>query len=298
MHNFTRIGTFGLLALVALRVGIGWHFFKEGTDKVRSGNFSSEGFLKSAQGRMAGFYHGMVWDYDGKIRLNGELMKAEIEKAVSSASKHYGFNQQQIDSLNATKKQLLSKLDDLYKEENEAIVKLMKGTERVAKMEQSDTWNEISSLRSQKDSIEKDRLTGIAPALKRVDELWDQLQAEITREASPEQRKAAGRYYLKRPREGLVSSAVINRIIPVFDLTVGALLILGLFVPLAGWAGALFLFSVILSQFPGDPNTQPTYYQAIEALALVVLATIGAGKFGGLDFFIWARRNRAKPQPA
>ncbi len=294
MQNLNRIGVIGLLALVALRVGVGWHFFKEGSDKIKSGTFSSEGFLKGANGRFAGFYHGMVWDYDGKIRLDEELMVSEMDKAVERATERYGLTQEQIKELDTKKKKLVEALKGVYAEYDEQIVKLKKGEDRVAKMEDTPLWKEVASLRGQKESIEKERLTGIWPAVKGVDEIWKQLEEEINSVTTPEQYKAGGAYHLKRPKEGLISSATVDRIIPLFDITVGVLLILGLFVPLAGWAGALFLFSVILSQFPGDPGSQPTYLYAVEALAMIVLASVGAGRYGGLDFFFWAwRRNKA-----
>lgn len=294
MQNLNRIGVIGLLALVALRVGVGWHFFKEGSDKIKSGTFSSEGFLKGANGRFAGFYHGMVWDYDGKIRLNQELMIAEMDKAVETATQRYGLTQEQIKELETKKKRLVDDLKGVYAEYDEPIIKLLKGEDRVAKMEQTPMWKEVASLRGQKESIEKERITGIGPAIKGVNEIWRQLEDDINSVTTPEQHKASGSVHLKRPKEGLLSSATVDRIIPLFDMTVGVLLILGLFVPLAGWAGALFLFSVILAQFPGDPGTQPTYLYAVEALAMIVLASVGAGRFGGLDFFFWAwRRNKA-----
>ena len=294
MQNLNRIGVIGLLALVALRVGVGWHFFKEGSDKIKSGTFSSEGFLKGANGRFAGFYHGMVWDYDGKIRLDQDLMISEMDKAVERAAERYGLTQEQIKELDTKKKKLVDALKGVYAEYDEQIVKLKKGEDRVAKMEDTPLWKEVASLRGQKESIEKERIYGIGPAVKGVDEIWKKLEDDINGMTTPEQYKASGAVHLKRPQEGLVSSATVDRIIPLFDITVGVLLILGLFVPLAGWAGALFLFSVILSQFPGDPGSQPTYLYAVEALAMIVLASVGAGRFGGLDFFFWAwRRNKA-----
>lgn len=294
MQNLNRIGVIGLLALVALRVGVGWHFFKEGSDKIKSGTFSSEGFLKGANGRFAGFYHGMVWDYDGKIRLDQDLMISEMDKAVERAVERYGLTQEQIKELDTKKKKLVDALKGVYAEYDEQIVKLKKGEDRVAKMEDTPLWKEVASLRGQKESIEKERIYGIAPAVKGVDEIWKKLEDDINGVTTPEQYKAGGAVHLKRPQEGLISSATVDRIIPLFDITVGVLLILGLFVPLAGWAGALFLFSVILSQFPGDPGSQPTYLYAVEALAMIVLASVGAGRYGGLDFFFWAwRRNKA-----
>lgn len=294
MQNLNRLGVIGLLALVALRVGVGWHFFKEGSDKIKSGTFSSEGFLKGANGRFAGFYHGMVWDYDGKIRLDRNLMISEMDKAVERATERYGLTQEQITEVGKKRDRLVDDLEAVYAKYDEPIVKLLKGEDRVAKMDQTPMWKEVASLRGQKESIEKERITGIWPAVKEVDEIWQQLEDDIKSVTTAEQRKAGGAFHLKRPKEGLISSSTVDRIIPLFDMTVGVLLILGLFVPLAGWAGALFLFSVILSQFPGDPGSQPTYLYAVEALAMIVLASVGAGRFGGLDFFFWAwRRNRA-----
>jgi uncharacterized membrane protein YphA (DoxX/SURF4 family) len=76
-------------------------------------------------------------------------------------------------------------------------------------------------------------------------------------------------------------------------MSIGILLILGLLTPLAATLGGLFLLSVVLSQMPGYPGTAPTYFQAVEALALFALAGVDAGRYAGLDFIPWAYwRNR------
>jgi uncharacterized membrane protein YphA (DoxX/SURF4 family) len=71
-------------------------------------------------------------------------------------------------------------------------------------------------------------------------------------------------------------------------MSVGILLMIGLLTPLASWAAALFLISVILSQMPGYPGAEPTYYQAIECLACITLACTDAGRYAGLDFLPWS----------
>jgi uncharacterized membrane protein YphA (DoxX/SURF4 family) len=81
-------------------------------------------------------------------------------------------------------------------------------------------------------------------------------------------------------------------------MVVGILLIVGLLTPLAAWAAALFLVSVILTQMPGYPGSAPTYYQAVECLALVVLATTDAGRYAGLDFLPWAWWQKKKATKA
>jgi hypothetical protein len=56
-----------MVALVALRLGIGWHFFKEGLSHRYDQNWSSEGFLKQAKGPLADKYQSVLprfhdWD--------------------------------------------------------------------------------------------------------------------------------------------------------------------------------------------------------------------------------------------
>ena len=52
-----------------LRVVVGFHFFKEGTDKIRAGDFSAAPFLKQATGPWAPYFHGMIDDQDGALLL-------------------------------------------------------------------------------------------------------------------------------------------------------------------------------------------------------------------------------------
>jgi hypothetical protein len=47
---------------------------------------------------------------------------------------------------------------------------------------------------------------------------------------------------------------------------------------------------------PGYPGTQPTYFQAVECLALLTLMATDAGRYAGLDFIPWAWWHRAKPR--
>jgi uncharacterized membrane protein YphA (DoxX/SURF4 family) len=66
-------GTFAVFALVLLRLVVGWHFFREGTDKVvydpHDGelrrNFSASGFLTGAKGPLASWYLANVPDGHG-----------------------------------------------------------------------------------------------------------------------------------------------------------------------------------------------------------------------------------------
>ena len=67
------LGTFAVFALVLLRLAIGWHFFREGTQKLEYDRhdgqlrlaFSAEPFLKQAKGPLATWYHAHFPDDHG-----------------------------------------------------------------------------------------------------------------------------------------------------------------------------------------------------------------------------------------
>ena len=56
------------VALMLLRVAVGYHFFKEGAAKVQDG-FTAEYFLASAKGPLAPYFHGMLDDPLGQRKL-------------------------------------------------------------------------------------------------------------------------------------------------------------------------------------------------------------------------------------
>ncbi len=288
MQNYARLGMFGILALVALRVGIGWHFYMEGVAKVRGNNFSSVGFLNSAKGPLADKFQELIWDNDGQIRLEQKRVAQLFSDAADRSTAHFGLTDEQKKTLARVKTQTINKLDEVYAEASEEIYKYQEGRDRIAAMDSSKMWNEVSSLRGQKEKIENDRMAGVRSTLASIDAIWKQYEGQLNSVATPAQLQSAGYFALDRPGEGLVSTRVVDRIIPIFDMSIGILLIIGLLTPLAAWAAAIFLISVVLSQMPGYPGTQPTYFQAVECLALIVLATTDAGRYAGLDFIPWA----------
>jgi uncharacterized membrane protein YphA (DoxX/SURF4 family) len=84
----------------------------------------------------------------------------------------------------------------------------------------------------------------------------------------------------------------VNVITTAITLGVGICLLLGFFTRLASIVGALFLLGVILSQPPWMPDVTETMPQLIEFAALLVLAGTRAGRWAGLDFFMYALFNR------
>ncbi len=66
----------------------------------------------------------------------------------------------------------------------------------------------------------------------------------------------------------------------------GGLLMVGLFTRLSALALALFLIAVMATQPPWVAGTVETYYQGVECVALLALATSPVGRWAGLDFFV------------
>ena len=93
------------VAIVALRIAVGFHFFKEGTNKLKYG-FNAYGFLSGAKGPLAPAFKGMLDDYSGMKELcifenqvEGETTFSidtastiqEWDRFAEDATKYYGF---------------------------------------------------------------------------------------------------------------------------------------------------------------------------------------------------------------
>ena len=95
------------VALMLLRITVGFHFFKEGTDKIQNG-FTAEYFLKAAKGPLAPFFHSMLddpndaWkfglteDEDGKKNVDPELAFALWDDFVDRAKTYYRFGDEEL----------------------------------------------------------------------------------------------------------------------------------------------------------------------------------------------------------
>lgn len=95
-----------------LRVFVGYHFFYEGTSKLRAPNWTSEHFLRGAKGPLTPMFHQMLDDPDGQLRLcakqietpegeskwvvDSQLTELVWANFVDAAIDHYGFNSQEL----------------------------------------------------------------------------------------------------------------------------------------------------------------------------------------------------------
>ena len=57
------------LALIVLRLAVGFHFFNEGITKIQSGDFTAKYFLSDVKGPLAPYFKRLLDDPDGKVKL-------------------------------------------------------------------------------------------------------------------------------------------------------------------------------------------------------------------------------------
>ena len=141
---------------------------------------------------------------------------------------------------------------------------------------------ETPSLRAQVDKIASELRTKRISLVSSIDTLWEGYARDLNAVATVQQ-QANGPVTLTKAGRRMLDSEAIDRFIPWFDATLGALLVMGLLTRPAALLAAAFLFSVLISQWPLSPDAAPTWPQLIEALGLLVVAAAGAGRYLGLD---------------
>lgn len=145
------------------------------------------------------------------------------------------------------------------------------------------------SLRAQNETLDGELKKQRGPWLAQIDKMWTGLERDLNGLATESQRS---RGYLKLtwPDRKLGDARFVDEVLPYFLTTVGVCLIVGLFTRLAATGAACFLGMVVIGQWPGAAGAAPTYYQWVELLALLVLATTAAGRFAGLDYLLYGIR--------
>jgi len=281
-------------AIVLLRVGIGVHFLAEGWTKLENPRPFSGGFFSNAKGPLAPLYKNLVWDADGLFRLDLNGTLAEWDAYRNKVVNHYGFDEKQAKATQDTLKRYEGRLRQFLATKSETIEEykqwLDRRDENAKKPERR-----LASLQTHDARIATETRKLYAELVPTIDRLWKDLENDLNAIATDDQWQRHGRLPISKPGRGLVDSETMDRVVPWFDVTVGALLILGLFARPAAVAGAVFLASVCASQWPLSPGAAPIYNQAIEMLALLALAAIGAGRFVGLDYLLGGLRSVCCP---
>lgn len=232
-------------------------------------------------------------DYKG-----GALRLAHIG-FVAEASKVFKFTDEQQADAKKVVEETRKLLVENYKSYASEIEEYKNGMPRIASLENDVMRTNVTSMRKQRDETEAKWRALVKPALADIDKITAEFEKRINDIATEEQSTVEKKKIyvsFKLPSSSPVDVKLIDKIIPIFDMSVGILLMLGLLTPLAALAAGLFLASVVLTQFPGSHGSVPTYYQAIEMLACFVLAFSDAGRYAGLDFLPWSFWNRNRHQ--
>lgn len=290
-----QIGLLAAAAIVALRVGVGLHFFWEGADKLANPKPFSAGFLSNAKGPLAPMYKRMAWDADGFYRLDTDSMLAHWDAYGQQIKNHYRFDEKQSKAVDQKLKDFAGRYKSFRGSRRDEIEEYYAQIERRDANARLQARTELASLRAHDARITGDRNKLKADILPEIDRMSKDLENDLNDLATQEQWKRHGRLPIGYVGHRFGDSVTVDRIIPWFDLTIGVLLIIGLFVRPAAIAGGVFLLSVVLSQWPGAEGAAPTSAQAIEMLALFFLAAVGAGQFAGLDFVISGMRRFCCP---
>ena len=293
-----QLSTWGIAALVALRVGVGLHFFYEGADKLLHPKPFSAGFFGNAKGPLASVYKSMVWDADGEYRLDQESTKRYWEQYSQQVSRHYGFDDAQAKQADQLVKNYAGRLKNYIgarSGEYEEYFNQLARRDKNAK----DQSRELKSLQAHDAKITGERMKLKGQLIPGIDAIWKDVERDMNGRATEKQWQAAGGGLpIGKIGRRIGDSEFADAVVPYFDLLIGFCLVVGLFVRPAAILGGLFLLSICLSQFPGSVGAAPIYNQAVEMLAMFTLAAVGAGNLAGLDFFITTWLTRKKPAPA
>ncbi|MFV2068152.1 MAG: DoxX family protein [Pirellulales bacterium] len=301
-----------MVLLVALRLAIGWHFFKEGEKKLLDPNFSSAPFLMQARGPLAPTFRTFLPDVHGwKQELGRPLFDSAAERAEKAEQEGDAGTDERppyeawSDRILRERKAALDRfvtrqqLDEQARKEAETIFEarrdqlldyLESESEEIAAYRYE--LGRLGQMERQPEAagvpFEKSRIAEKVQETKSKPLVW-------VRQVQKFDKAFAGdlRGLLQDRADGSNVAvfapgklAWLNVTITYVTLGVGVCLILGLFTRTALVVGVVFLMSVIATQPPGWPGVQPMYKEFVETIAMLALATTPVGRWGGLDFFI------------
>jgi len=325
-HRF-EIGLTAVIFLVALRLSLGCHFLYEGIWKIKNrSRFSAEPFLAEAKGPLAGLFHAMLpeneWRRllrpitDEKGRKSFDLDKlterwdrlckefvdfyrprnladaevsAAYERLQRGAERTYErFCNRLAEYLDEHVAEISAYFDALERWENDA------ERRQSAYFQNKRRWERMMELRSQLAQWVSE-IQAQEKALENA--LYDLLD---------EKQRAQG--YPPKPRNPFRWERMeqINFAVTYGLTAIGLCLMLGLFTLPAAIGGAIFMAMVVMTQ-PAWPTIYPPdspivghalliNKDFIELVALLVIAALPAGRWGGLDFFLF-RRHRSTHCP-
>ncbi len=299
-----RISIIAVIALVALRLTIGWHFFYEGVWKITNyEKFSTTPFLVGAKGPAAPLYYWMVYDIDGKERLaietnekGNKLIPGQgyfdaWEEQLAKAKAKYRLDEASSKKADAVYEQYRKSLREYLNDNTEGVEAYFGSLARFEATKAAGTnlahhnkkrlWDEQQKLRKE-----------VGGWLNEIDAMGDDYRMALYHVIPDDQRASYAPLGDGIDREDLFNFAMTAALAGM-----GLCLLLGFCTRLACLGGAVFLFNVVLTQLPWPsiyPPMPPVTGHSllidknfVEMIAILVVASVPAGRWAGLDFFLY-----------
>jgi hypothetical protein len=292
-QRFTITGV-TVLMLVLLRLNIGWHFFSEGVKHSLDPHWTSEAVLRAAKGPLAPMYQMYLPDFhhleellhrdssqteDHAIQAWSDEIQADWEAQRLKFADYYQLDEPQQQQAAKTQMLQRDRLKNWMALNHDALLTHIHEWRR----REATRETPAGALPYQKKRLaDKEAQLRSEAASWRVElaGLEDDYHTALDKLLSDAQRE-------KRPlRHPTTEIDLIDALMSYVILTIGVLLLVGLFTRTACVAGAAFLFSVVMMQPFWVSETAPTFNQYVEMFALLMLATTAVGRWAGLDFFV------------
>jgi uncharacterized membrane protein YphA (DoxX/SURF4 family) len=298
----TRLPILAVAALALLRLVVGLHFFLEGLSHLRDPEWSSAGFRKAAVGPLAENYRAalpQVGDWAGTV---GAYASGDAATALDAWTNTVEAGWRKL--LEARRKAVpldgkrLEAAEDAIKKASKDLGDSVAGIAadvedyrlQLARIDRMASKPTADGLPFERTRIAKKRQEIAALStgwMAEAEGLEARLVSDWDEPLSPEERVRAA---AAREPTALWKA---DRFVSWSLLTIGACLVLGLFVKFNAMGGVFFLASVIASQPFWVAGAQPTYDQWVEIAALLTLAAMPCGGWCGLDHFIqpWLQKH-------
>ncbi|MEW4451452.1 DoxX family membrane protein [Bremerella sp. JC817] len=253
----------------------------EGSKKVKSGDFSSAGFLRNAKGPLADNFRNMTFDLYGAERLNKDNIAGRAAGYRDLAIGEFGDNI--APKAQKSLERYLGRINYYFEENAEDIDKYFNEVQVYEKKRQDERYRGVAHYEDRLADKDKELYKSLSKWTKEIATAEADYIDDLNRIGQAETQSNQAIYQIN-PNMGTV-----DRLVTWVLFSCGILLILGLCTRLAALAVAGFLAQVMLAQWPFAHGADLTYvyYQSVEFTALLFIAAIGAGKFAGLDYIVW-----------
>lgn len=301
--NLTRTTVLATVALSFLRIVIGLHFFLEGSSHLRDPAWSSAGFRKAAVGPLADFLRSdlpEVGDWSATLGNVTAPAAADVDGPAEAwrASVVAGWRrlwQRRLDRLatagwsadaeataaaEATITEADKKLAAMLSDDHDDLLEYRRQRQRLVKMEASAMARDLPYVRTRIATKRRELESQAADWMSQAEAIGQEVVADWDRPLSAAQRRLAA------TAVGPTRLWKADRFVSWSLVTIGAALVVGLLTKFHAVGGICFLLSVVASQPFWLPAAQATYEQWVEIAGLLVLASVPAGGWTGLDYFL------------